>query len=187
MASFGEMAGTMGLWRVVVSVGWIAAAMPTAAWGTVPVASDSKVVVAPKVSLKAYAFGLEDVRLLDGPFKRAMERDAAYLLTLEPDRLLHRFRLYAGLEPRAPLYGGWETQGVSGHSLGHYLSACSMMYASTGNEQFRSRVNYIVDELEACQNANGNGYVGGGKRGSRLHYSLSLFEPVTSITSTGKW
>ncbi len=142
--------------------------MPTAAWGTVPLEKDSKVAVASKVSLKAYAFDLEDVRLLDGPFKAAMERDAAYLLTLEPDRLLHRFRLYAGLEPRAPIYGGWETMGVSGHSLGHYLSACAMMYASTGDERFCERVKYTVDELEACQNANGNGYVGGIQDGKRV-------------------
>ena len=168
MASFREMARSMGLWRVVVGVGWIAAVMPTVGRSTVPLEKDSKVAVAPKVSLKAYAFDLEDVRLLDGPFKAAMERDAAYLLTLEPDRLLHRFRLYAGLEPRAPIYGGWETQGVSGHSLGHYLSACAMMYASTGDERFRERVKYIVDELEACQNANGNGYVGGIQDGKRV-------------------
>ncbi len=162
------MARSIRLWRIVVGVGWIAAVMPAVAWGDVPLSQDSKVAVAPKVSLKAYAFGLEDVRLLDSPFKQAMERDAAYLLTLDPDRLLHRFRLYAGLEPRAPLYGGWETQGVSGHSLGHYLSACSIMYASTGNEQFRDRVNYIVGELEACQNANGNGYVSGIPDGKRV-------------------
>ncbi len=168
MAGSGEIAGSMRLWKIVTGVGWIAAMMTTAVWGTVPLEKDSKVAVAPKAPVKAYAFDLEDVRLLDGPFKAAMDRDAAYLLTLEPDRLLHRFRLYAGLEPRAPVYGGWETQGVSGHSAGHYLSACAMMYASTGNEQFRERVKYTVDELEACQNANGNGYVGGIPDGKRV-------------------
>jgi len=162
------MAKSIELWRIVTCIGWIAVVMPTVAWGTVPLENDLKVAVAPKVSLKAYAFPLEDVRLLDGSFKRAMERDAAYLLTLEPDRLLHRFRLYAGLEPRAPVYGGWETMGVSGHSLGHYLSACAMMYASTGDERFRERVKYVVDELETCQNANGNGYVGGIQDGKRV-------------------
>jgi hypothetical protein len=158
----------MWSWRIVVSVGWIAAAIPVVTGGTVPLENDSRVAVALKVALKAYAFSLEDVRLLDGPFKEAMERDASYLLTLEPDRLLHRFRLYAGFDPRAPIYGGWETQGVSGHSLGHYLSACSMMYASTGDERFCERVKYVVDELETCQNANGNGYVGGVQDGKRV-------------------
>ena len=120
-----------------------------------------------RVPFKARPFALEDVRLLDGPFKRAMELDAAYLLSLEPDRLLSGFREDAGLEPKAEKYGGWETQGIAGHSLGHHVSACSMMYASTGDERFRKRVEYIVDELEVCQNANGTGYVAaipGGKR-----------------------
>jgi len=168
MAGSRKMAGTMGLSRILMGIGWIAAMTPGLVRGTVPMEGDTKVAVAPKVPIKAYAFGLEDVRLLDGPFKEAMDRDASYLLTLEPDRLLHRFRLYAGLEPRAPIYGGWETLGVSGHSLGHYLSACSMMYASTGDERFRGRVKYVVDELEACQKANGNGYVGAVQDGKRV-------------------
>ncbi len=38
-------------------------------------------------------FPLTDVRLLDGPFRDAMLRDQKYLLSLDPDRLLHTFRL----------------------------------------------------------------------------------------------
>src|SRR4051794_10692606 len=80
----------------------------------------------------ATAFDLASVRLLPGPFKTAQELDAQYLLTLEPDRLLHNFRVNAGLAPKAPVYGGWESQGpwidirCHGHTLGHFLSACSM-------------------------------------------------------------
>ena len=71
---------------------------------------------------------LADVRLLEGsPFKNAMDRDAAYLLTIEPDRLLHRFYSNAGLKPKAEVYGGWESDGL-GPYAGHYLSACAMMY-----------------------------------------------------------
>jgi len=44
------------------------------------------------VALKAHAFALQDVRLLDGPFKQAMMLDQEYLLSLDPDRLLHNFR-----------------------------------------------------------------------------------------------
>jgi len=134
----------------------------------VPVSEDAKVAVAPKVPIRVYAFALEDVRLLDGPFKEAMQRDADYLLRLEPDRLLHRFRLYAGLEPKGDIYGGWERMGISGHSLGHYLSACAMMYASTGDERFRKRLGYVVDELKVCQDAIGSGYVGGVQDGKRV-------------------
>lgn len=111
--------------------------------------------IQPAVPLKAEPFPLEDVRLLESPFKKAMELDADYLLRLEPDRLLAGFRESAGLEPKAPKYGGWEAQGIAGHSLGHYLSACSLMFASTGDERFRDRVNSILDELELCQEKNG--------------------------------
>ena len=55
-------------------------------------------------------FDLTAVRLLPGPFKTAQQLDAQYLLTLEPDRLLHNFRVNAGLRPKAPVYGGWESQ-----------------------------------------------------------------------------
>lgn len=127
-----------------------------------------KLKVESVVALKAQPFALEDVRLLDGPFKHALELDAAYLLRLEPDRLLARFHKDAGLEPKAEGYGGWEARGVSGHSLGHYLSACSMMYASTGDARFRDRVNYMVNELKACQTANGDGYVAAIPDGRRV-------------------
>ncbi|MDE3068753.1 MAG: glycoside hydrolase family 127 protein [Verrucomicrobiota bacterium] len=111
------------------------------------------------VELRARPFPLNDVRLLDGPFRRAMELDAKYLLSLEPDRLLSGFRSEAGLKPKAEKYGGWESSGLAGHTLGHYLSACSRMYPDTGDKQFRARVTYIVSQLAECQKANGNGYI----------------------------
>src|SRR5436190_17828553 len=102
-------------------------------------------------------FALNDVRLLDGPFLDAQKRDLDYLLALQPDRMLHNFRVNAGLEPRAPVYGGWESEepwvGIRchGHTLGHYLSAAALMYASTGDARLLQRVDDIVAELQACQ------------------------------------
>jgi uncharacterized protein len=116
-------------------------------------------------SARAMPFPLEDVRLLEGPFHDARDRDARYLLELEPDRLLHNFRVNAGLAPRAPVYGGWESQEpwidirCHGHSLGHYLTATALMYASTSDERFRQRVDYIVSDLKACQDASDTGLV----------------------------
>ena len=49
-------------------------------------------VVRSAVSLRARGFPLSSVKLLDGPFRQAMETDKAYLLRLEPDRLLAGFR-----------------------------------------------------------------------------------------------
>ena len=114
-----------------------------------------------KVPQKAYAFSLCDVRLLDSPFKTAMELDAKYLLSLEADRFLSRYREFAGLKSKAEAYGGWEKATISGHSLGHYLTAISKLYACTSDIRLLERVNYIVDELAQCQKAWGNGFVGG--------------------------
>src|SRR5262245_27565858 len=55
-------------------------------------------------------FPLTGLRLGEGPFLDAQRRDADYLLRLEPDRMLHNFRVNAGLKPKAPVYGGWESQ-----------------------------------------------------------------------------
>ena len=113
-------------------------------------------------------FALSQVKVLDGPFEHACEQDAAYLLSLEPDRLLSNVYKFAGLEPKAPPYGGWEAEGTATHSLGHYLSACAMHYAATGDKRFRDRVVYIVDAMAECQKANGNGYVAGIPRGQEI-------------------
>src|SRR5262245_42280036 len=85
-------------------------------------------------------FPLSQVRLGPGPFLDAQRRDADYLLRLEPDRMLANFRKNAGLEPKAPVYGGWESVDpwieirCHGHTLGHYLGAAACMYESTGDE-----------------------------------------------------
>jgi len=107
------------------------------------------------VKMKAEPFPLNQVRLLDGPFKDAMERDHRYLLALDADRLLHNFRVTAGLPSTAKPLGGWEKPDgeLRGHSVGHYLSACALMYASTGDERLKARADYIVAELAKCQEA----------------------------------
>lgn len=120
------------------------------------------------VDFKVLPFDLENVKLLDGPFKKAMELNIQSLLNYEPDRLLAKFRIEAGLQPKAEHYDGWEANTIAGHSLGHYLSACALMYKSTNDKRFLDRVNYIVDELKACQNADGEGYIGAFPDGKRI-------------------
>lgn len=114
------------------------------------------------------AFDLTQVRITDGPFKHAMELNMEYLLQLEPNKLLSRYREYAGLEPKASHYNGWEEQGISGHTLGHYLSACSLMAAATGDSRFKDRAAYIVEELALCQEADGTGLISGIPRGKAI-------------------
>jgi len=120
----------------------------------------------------AHPFDLSDVRMLDSEFKRAMDRNAEWLLSLEPDRLLSWFRKEAGLEPKAPVYGGWESKGVAGQGLGHYLTALSLQYRATGDERFRARAAYIVDELALCQAEHGDGYVAAIPDGRRIFDDL---------------
>jgi len=125
-------------------------------------------------------FPLEAVRLRPSPYLTAVESNGAYLLRLEPDRLLHNFRVSAGLPPKGSVYGGWESESLAGHSLGHYLSACSLMFAQTGDVRYRQRVDYIVAELAQCQSAHGDGYVAGftRKRGDSMEDGKAIFPEI---------
>jgi DUF1680 family protein len=120
------------------------------------------------ISYRVLPFALSDVKLLDGPFLHATELDVQTLLSYEPDRLLSKFYSEAGLKPKAEHYMGWEDETIAGHSLGHYLSACSMMYQTTGDKRFLERVNYIVDELKKLQDIDGQGYIGAFPKGKKI-------------------
>lgn len=126
----------------------------------VPQYKDTRFAVQPVIDVKAFAFDLSDVKLLPSLFTTAMQKDVNYLMVLNPDRFLSDFRSHAGLQPKAARYGGWESSGLAGHSIGHYLSALSMHYASTSDQECLRRVNYIVDQLEECQTARKTGYLG---------------------------
>lgn len=139
----------------------------------VPEWKDAKMKVKPVVDIKAYAFNISDVKLLDGPFATAMNAAANYLLKIEPDRLLSDFRVHAGLKAKGERYGGWESSGVAGHTLGHYLSALALHYASTGDQEFLKRANYIIDELNECQQARKTGYIGAIPNEDSLWLSVS--------------
>src|SRR5690242_3344406 len=84
------------------------AALGLTAWADPLTGPASKVKVQPVVPLQALAFSLSDVRLLPGPFQHAMELDHKYLLELDVDRMLHNFRVNAGLPSQAQPLGGWE-------------------------------------------------------------------------------
>ena len=108
-------------------------------------------------SLVAVPFNLTNVTLLPSQFQTNMLLDKTYLLSLNPDSLLYNYRVNVNLSTsNAPPLGGWETPGSAlclGHFTGHYLSACSMMYASTGDPQLKARTDYLVAQLANCQAA----------------------------------
>ncbi|HKJ41402.1 MAG TPA: beta-L-arabinofuranosidase domain-containing protein, partial [Sunxiuqinia sp.] len=104
-------------------------------------------------------FPLGDVQLLPSQFKTAEDLNIKNLLKYDTDRLLEPFLTAAGLPAKGKRYKNWS--GLAGHVGGHYLSALSMNYAATGNTQCKERMDYMLSELKKCQDANGNGYVGG--------------------------
>src|SRR4051812_43120699 len=101
-------------------------ARPLLAQSYVPEWNDSRIKVKTVTDIRAYAFNLSDVQLLPGYFTEAMNADVNYLLKIEPDRLLADFRVHSGLKAKGERYGGWETSGLAGHTLGHYLSAVAL-------------------------------------------------------------
>lgn len=127
--------------------------------------------------VKAQQFELKNVRLLDSPFRSAMYRDGMYLLSLDPDRLLAPYWKEAGVDPEAENYGGWESTGreagimdtgLDGHSLGHYLTALSMMTSASDDPRYQERVDYIVKTLAVIQNEIGTGYLSGIPNGKEI-------------------
>ena len=123
---------------------------------------------------------LRAVRLLPSPYLTAVTVNLGYLHRLDPDRLLHNFRSQAGLTPKGAVYAGWESDTIGGHTLGHYLSALSLMQAQTGDAECKRRVIYIVDELTLCQAQNTDGFVAGftRRRGDTIEPGRFVFDEI---------
>ncbi|HTR21040.1 MAG TPA: beta-L-arabinofuranosidase domain-containing protein [Gemmatimonadales bacterium] len=111
--------------------------------------------------LRVRPFDLRSVRLRPGPFLDALQVNRRFLMGLDPDRLLHMFRLTAGLPSTAEPLGGWEAPDneLRGHFTGHYLSAGALLSASLDDPEVRARVDLMVAELAKCQQALGTGYL----------------------------
>jgi DUF1680 family protein len=119
-----------------------------------------KTKVAPKAQVEASPFNLGQVKLLPSPFERAMKVNQKYLLALDADRMLWPYHERAGLPTKGERYGGWELKDIVGQTTGHYMSALSLMYASSDDRRFKDRVDYIVSEIAKAQQKHGDGYTG---------------------------
>ncbi len=113
-----------------------------------------------KVTWKVEPFSMTEVRLLPSFWKDTMELNRSYLYSLPNERLAYNFRVTAGIPTDAEPLGGWEKPDceLRGHYVGHYLSACALMHASTGDEVIRAKANDLVTMLAACQFK--DGYLG---------------------------
>jgi uncharacterized protein len=110
---------------------------------------------------KALRFPAASVILKSSWIKQREDLNTSYLKTLDPDRLLHNFRVNAGLPSNAKPLEGWEAPliGLRGHFTGHYLSAVSGLVERYKDTLLTKRLNYMVEELYKCQRALGNGYL----------------------------
>ncbi|GAA4778694.1 glycoside hydrolase family 127 protein [Stakelama sediminis] len=109
----------------------------------------------------AAALPMDTVRLRPSAYLDAVNANRTYLMRLEPDRLLHNYRRFAGLKPKGALYGGWESETIAGEALGHYLSALALLHAQTGDTEAVTRIDYILAQMDEVQQAQGDGYVAG--------------------------
>jgi len=125
------------------------------------------------VPAKVQPFPMDRVRLLPSAFLEAAEWNRGYMNRLPADRLLHSFRLNAGLPSSAEPLGGWEiyvapapgerrnNEGeLRGHFIGHFLSASAQLYASMGDKDAKAKGDLMVAELAKCQQKLGpSGYL----------------------------
>lgn len=129
------------------------------------------------------SFDVGEVKLLDGIFLDSQNTGKTIIKSLDVDRLLAPVAYSVGaISDKSLYYGGWEAydyrgyagKGISGHSLGHWLSAASSMYAVSGDTEIKERLDYAVDKLAKYQKMDGHGYVGG--------FSRAGFESVLNGT-----
>jgi DUF1680 family protein len=115
------------------------------------------------VKARVQPFALRDVTLAaDGPYAQSRAWSRGFMLRITPGRLLHNFRLTAGLPSNAVPLGGLEKPDslLRGHWVGHYLSACALLYGSTGDAEAKARGEAIVAGMAECQSKLGaSGYV----------------------------
>lgn len=137
------------------------------------VAAFASVSASAQIGQQIEFFPLDAVTIDDGYFRQHQQADICYLLGLDADRLLAPYLKEAGLQPKAANYSNWENTGLDGHIGGHYLSALSLMYASTHDARIGERLNYVLSELKRCQDATPNGYLCGVPGGQQIWQEIA--------------
>ncbi|MBT2736672.1 glycoside hydrolase family 127 protein [Bacillus sp. ISL-7] len=129
---------------------------------------------------------MENVTLLDGIFKESQEKGKEYLIYLDIDRLIAPCYEAVSQTPKKVRYGGWESTPISGHSIGHWLSAASAMYTVTKDEELLNKIEYAVNELALVQSFDEDGYVSGFPRTYFDKVFTGNFE-VENFSLAGGW
>lgn len=141
------------------------------------------------------SFEINEVRLNDGIFKTSQDLGKNFIMSLDPDRLLAPIAYSTGAaKDTSKYYGGWEAYryrtytgtGISGHSLGHWLSAMADMYAATGDDKVKEKLDYTVNKLEEYQNIDGTGFIGGFEK-SGFEAAIKGILKVSAFDLNGYW
>ncbi len=141
------------------------------------------------------SYELSQVDVTDAYLTNAEDKDIAYLLSLDADRLLAGFRETAGVDMKgAKRYAGWETSLIAGHTLGHYLTAVAQAVATLPAEDSRDaelndRLNYLIDSLKECQDALGTGFLFGATvyNKNNLEFQFDNVEKNKTNITTEAW
>ena len=141
------------------------------------------------------SFEVSEVTLLDGTFKTSQDTGKEFLLSLDVDILLAPVAYHAGaITDKTKFYGGWEAynyrgyagKGISGHSLGHWMSAASTMYAVTGDDALKAKLDYAVDKLDEYQKLDGTGFIGGFEK-TGFEAALNGTLKISAFDLNGYW
>lgn len=101
-------------------------------------------------------FPLQAVRLGASVFQEKRDRMKAFIAAFDERRFLVPFNTNAGLPNPAgvAVVGGWEggTQ-LTGHWTGYYLSALAQAYVDAGEQVYLDKIDWMVGELAAVQDA----------------------------------
>ncbi|HEY1206498.1 MAG: beta-L-arabinofuranosidase domain-containing protein [Bryobacteraceae bacterium] len=113
------------------------------------------------VNARVQPFAGTEVRLLPSRFLDAQQANQAVLRRIPAERLIHAFRLNAGISSSAQPLGGWEKPDceIRGCFAGHFLTASAHMYASTGDENIKAKADSVVAGLAECQARLRGGYL----------------------------
>ncbi|KAI1424434.1 hypothetical protein F5Y12DRAFT_456487 [Xylaria sp. FL1777] len=113
-------------------------------------------------------FALDQVQLGNGLLQEKRDRIKAFLRAYDERKFLVLFNNQAGRpNPKGVTPpGGWEDGGLlSGHWTGHFMTALSQAYADQGEQVFKTKLDWMINELSACQDmitARMNGTSGSG-------------------------
>lgn len=135
-------------------------------------------------------FPLTDVRLTGGMFKSLQDLNGKTLLAYNVDRIMAAYYKEAGLTPKGSTFPNWS--GLDGHFGGHYLSALAIHYAATGDALIKTRMDYVISEMQICQTANGKdpnfvGYLSGIPNGKAMFLKIKAGNPTVVAGYWAPW